>query len=172
MFLNSYQPNCLPWQVGHGVLDLFSDEVELVPPVVGKASVKRKICYWSWAERSQIFQLVKPWNMYLVKHLLFRLMEPVSKLPTPSVAIETRPPTISTASPTLKKEEFSRSKISFQDLTSFATVKTFCSLADHLTDHMLMADIRPGAKRGFFCRYWPRKKEQGKQIQRKNLWLQ
>ena len=55
--------------------------------------------------------------MYLVKHLPFRLMEPVSKLPTPSVAIETRPPTISTASPTLKKKEFRRS-FSFKNLIS------------------------------------------------------
>ena len=44
-------------------------------------------------------------------------MEPVSKLPTPSVAIETRPPTISTAKPTLKKEEFRRS-FSFKKLIS------------------------------------------------------
>ena len=45
----------LPWQVGHWVLDLLGDEVELVPPVVGEASVKRQICYWSWAERSQLW---------------------------------------------------------------------------------------------------------------------
>ena len=34
----------------------------------------------------------------------------------------------------------------YEELASLATVNTFWSLADHFTDHMLIADIRPGLK--------------------------
>ena len=149
-----------PWQVLHGVLDLLGDEVELVPPVISKASVESENSNCCCTERPQVVQLVKTWKGEILSEIMPLFLKirieietrPVWKLSIPLVAIETSPPMISTAIPTLGKfniskvQRYLKQLLSNLNLTSLATVNTFWSLADHLTDHMLIADIRPGIK--------------------------
>ena len=53
-----------PWQVLHWVLDLLSDEVELVPAVVGKSPIEGKDRNPGCTERPQVIQLVKSWKIF------------------------------------------------------------------------------------------------------------
>ena len=52
-----------PWQVLHRVLDLLSDEVELVPAIVGEAPVEGEHRNRGSTERPQVVQLVKSWKI-------------------------------------------------------------------------------------------------------------